>query len=249
MIGKVDMCLIDEGVARVTIDHPPVNALTAAMLRQLCDAFSQIGGDGSIRAVILIGANGVFCSGADLRGAGRDGAQALEPFGEMFEILGSLAIPVIAAIDGVCIGGGLELALCCDLRIATTRARFVCAGANMGLIASASRLPRLIGVGRAKAMLLTGLAHDAQTALDWGLVTALHAPDLLAGAALELAGRIASRAPLAVEAVKHVVDSGGDLDDVLILERQEARRLSASKDHAEAVAAFLGKRDPHFSRI
>ena len=118
---------------------------------------------------------------------------------------------MIAAINGWCVGGGFELALCCDLRIASAEARFVCAGVNMGLMVSAWRLPRLIGVSRAKAMLLTGSPHDARTAELWGLVTAVCEPEALQGAAIELASRIASRAPLSVEATKRIASRAPDL--------------------------------------
>ncbi len=114
----------------------------------------------------------------------------------MLERIETYLIPVIAAVNGHCLGGGLELASVCDIRIASQAASFVCAGVNVGLMASAYRLPRLIGVARAKQMLLTGAPHDAATAERFGLVTAVHAADTLLPEAIRLAARIASRAPL-----------------------------------------------------
>jgi enoyl-CoA hydratase/carnithine racemase len=205
-----------------------------------------------VRAIVLTGSGRAFCSGADLKEAGRrDGSNdGLSLFGSVLECVAGARVPVIAAVNGHCIGGGLELALCCDLRIASTAARFVCAGVNVGLMASTYRLPRLIGVSRAKAMLLTGLPFDASVAEAWGLVTALHRPEELKEAALELAQRIASRAPLAVEAAKRFVDKaiGMTPDDAREVLARELPPLLASRDHREAVCAFNEKREPVFSR-
>ena len=182
--------------------------------------------------------------------AGEQG-EDLAGFGRLLERLDATRAPVIAAINGWCIGGGFELALCCDIRVASTEARFTCAGVNMGLMASAYRLPRLIGVSRAKAMLLTGSPHDAATAEHYGLITGLHAPDDLAAAALALAERIAGRAPLSVEATKRVASSRGlawQPEDSAAMKVADLRVLRRSADHKEAVTAFREKRDPVFTR-
>jgi len=159
-------------------------------------------------------------------------------------------VPVIGAINGWCVGGGFELALCCDIRIASTEAQFVCAGVNVGLTASTYRLPRLIGIGPAKQMLLTGLETDAETAYRFGLVTALHKPDHLMAAAIALAERISSRAPLSVEATKRLAGQALNLTpaDGMAALAKELIPLSRSQDHAEAVSAFLEKRQPLFKR-
>jgi enoyl-CoA hydratase/carnithine racemase len=168
----------------------------------------------------------------------------------LLERLDATRAPVIAAINGWCIGGGFELALCCDIRMASTEAKFVCAGVNMGLMASAYRLPRLIGVSRAKAMLLTGLPHDAETAERFGLVTAVHAPEALAGAASALAERVASRAPLSVEATKRIAGRALDLspEEAAPMQAKALSVLRRSSDHKAAVAAFREKREPTFTR-
>jgi enoyl-CoA hydratase len=240
------------GVALVEIDNPPRNAMTRAMLAAMTSAFGQIHADTAVRAVVLTGKGRAFCSGADLKeaashfGRGED----LDSFGRALRAVEQCRVPVIAAIDGYCIGGGFELALCCDLRIASTDASFVCAGVNVGLMASTYRLPRLIGVSRAKAMLLTGLGHDATSMERWGLVTAVHAPDSLLEAAMKLAARIASRAPLSVEASKRVVDAALDLppEQAQATLRTELAGLRNSEDHHEAVSAFNQKRQPTFHR-
>ncbi|HEX7758603.1 MAG TPA: enoyl-CoA hydratase/isomerase family protein [Caulobacteraceae bacterium] len=245
---------MENGVVVLEIDNPPMNALGREMLRRMQEAFAQVDADPTIRAVVLTGRGRAFCSGADLKEAARGheegGGEDLGDFGRMLEIVAACRAPVIAAINGFCGGGGFELALCCDLRIASSAASFVCAGVNMGLMASTYRLPRLIGVSRAKAMLLTGLPHDVATVEAWGLVTAVHAPDALQAAALALADRIASRAPLSVEASKRVADRALDmsLQEADAMMAPEMRVLRHSADHREAVAAFVQKRDPVFTR-
>lgn len=171
-------------------------------------------------------------------------------FGHLLERLDATRAPVIAAVNGWCVGGGFELSLCCDIRIASTEARFVAAGVNVGLMASAYRLPRLIGVSRAKAMLLTGLPHDAETAERFGLVTSVHPPQALRGAAIALAERVASRAPLSIEATKRIAGRAPDLspDEAAPLQAAELARLRRSQDHKDALEAFREKREPTFFR-
>jgi len=174
----------------------------------------------------------------------------LAGFGRLLDRLEATRVPLTAAITGWCVGGGFELACCCDIRIASTEAKFVCAGVNVGLMASTYRLPRLIGVGRAKAMLLTGLPHDAETAERYGLTTGTYAPDDLMTWAHRLAERIASRAPLSVEATKRTATRAVDLspEDANRMLGAELRVLRKSNDHKAAVAAFRERKDPEFTR-
>ncbi|MGE5566425.1 MAG: enoyl-CoA hydratase/isomerase family protein, partial [Parcubacteria group bacterium] len=155
-----------------------------------------------------------------------------------------------AAVNGHCVGGGLEVALACDIRLASTKAVFTAAGVNVGLMASAYRLPRVIGVAKAKVMLLTGLPVDAQGALANDLVTEVHEPEALVDAAVALATRIASRAPLSVEATKRTASRAMDMDaaEAARSNAEEIAILSASEDHAGAVAAFAERREPVFRR-
>lgn len=240
-------------VARLDLDHPPVNALSGALRAALFAALDALDADLEVRVVILTGRGRQFCGGDDLQeAAARLGGptDALMEFGRLFDRIERLRPPVIAAVNGPCAGGGLELALSCDLRIAAPPARFVCAGVNIGLMASAHRLPRLIGLGRAKALLLTGRSLDPETAERWGLVTEIHPSEALEAAALALAERIASRAPLAVEAVKR--HAGRAFDTPTAEGRTAYDRslmdLAGTADHAAAIAAFLNRREPDFER-
>ena len=199
MSGTIHLGREGAHVALLEIDNPPRNTLGTAMRAKLRDELARLGADHSVRAVVVSGRGKAFCSGDDLReelaavaGGGAPGANLLD-FGRLLDEVESFRAPVIAAINGWCVGGGVELALCCDVRLASTEARFVCAGVNVGLTASAYRLPRLIGVANAKHMLFTGLPYDAETAARFGLVERAASPGRAAprGAAARRADRVA----------------------------------------------------------
>jgi enoyl-CoA hydratase len=242
-----------EGVVLLEIDNPPANALGAGMRAKMTALLAELEADLSVRAVVLTGRGRTFCTGDDLREASAHGAvspKAVADFNAMLDRIETFRAPIIAAVNGHCVGGGLEVALCCDIRLASTQAVFTAAGVNVGLMASAWRLPRMIGQGPAKMMLLTGLPVSGEGAMANGLASELLEPDALIPRAIELATRIASRAPLSVEATKRIAGRAMDLG------REEANRavlaeieaLSASEDHAGAVAAFAERRDPEFRR-
>jgi enoyl-CoA hydratase len=250
MAGTVELARMGGKIALVELDNPPMNAMNAESCSKMLEVFGALQDDYEIRAIVFTGRGRAFCSGADLKEARQGSGEGVSAFGRVLECVAASRAPVIAAVNGHCIGGGLELALCCDLRIASTDARFVCAGVNVGLMASTYRLPRLIGISRAKAMLLTGSLFDASVMEAWGLVTALHAPEQLTDAALVLAERIASRAPLSVEATKRFADRAVDMAPAEAREMvvRELSVLQASRDHQEAISAFIEKREPIFSR-
>ena len=242
-------------VALLAIDNPPMNALGRAARAALLTSLDEIDADADFRAVILTGhGDKAFCSGDDLKEQAEaqkaKSSAHLGEFGRVLERIETYRLPVIAAINGWCLGGGLELASVCDIRIASSAARFVCSGVNVGLMASAYRLPRLIGVARAKHMLLTGSPVDAATADKFGLVTAMHAPDTLMAEAVALATRIASRAPLSVEATKRTAALAPDLtpQEAAAVNAKELAVLGRSADHKAALAAFAEKREPVFKR-
>jgi len=231
-------------IALVELDTAPANVLAMAERARLLDAFASIEADQAVRVVILTGRNGAFCTGDDLaESLTRDvptQSAAILHFLALCDHIAACRVPVIAAVDGWCIGGGLELALACDIRVASDRASFACSAVRMGLTASAERLVRLVGESRAKPHLLTGAPFDAARALADGIVTEVHPAADLLDAALAMAKVIASRAPLAIAATKRVA-SGFSTTEA------EIPDLAATADHAEARAAFIGKRAAVFS--
>lgn len=236
-------------VALIELDLPPTNALGATMRGLMAEGLSTLEADPAIRVVVLTGRGRLFCAGNDLRELADRKPGDLSPisdFNALISRVESLRMPVIAAVNGGALGGGLDLALACDIRLAAEGASFTASGVNVGLMASVGRLPALIGAGPARAMLLTGQPVDAATAQRFGLVTAVHPPEALLDEALALAVLIAGRAPLAVEAAKRFVamtpaDRASALDQTLAT-------LGDTADHREAVASFLEKRTPVFKR-
>jgi enoyl-CoA hydratase/carnithine racemase len=251
--GEVRLERSGEHIARFTIDNPPRNALGTTIRERFLAELDALEKDDAVRCVIIAGTGSAFCSGDDLREAATRGTGALDSlhqFGKLLARVEGFRCPVIAQVNGYAVGGGLELALCCDIRIASPQASFVAAGVNVGLMASVFRLPRLIGIARAKRMLLTGLPVDAVTAQDWGLITDMIGAESLAEETLKLAGRIASRAPLSVEAAKRQSGKAFDhtAEEAQAAARTELELLSRSADHKEGLAAFAERREPHFTR-
>jgi enoyl-CoA hydratase len=236
----------------VTIDRPPVNAIDRVTQRALSAAFTSFRDDTTVRAVVLTGAGKHFCAGADLReeqSLERDRVgDLMGDIGAMLLAIRALRCPVIAAVGGAASGGGLELALACDLRVVGPSARFVAAGVNVGLIASFASLTTLIGEARARHLLLTGERCDAERALAWGLATA--AGDDPVVMAVELATTIATKSPLSVEATKSCLNAAIDLSsaDATRLQMSTFARLFATRDHAEALSAFFDKRAGSYER-
>ncbi|WNV74165.1 enoyl-CoA hydratase/isomerase family protein [Geodermatophilus sp. DSM 44513] len=246
------------GVAVLTLDSPPRNAFGPPEGEAFLAAFAELEADPAVRCVVVTGTGTAFLAGGDLRlqqtltTPEQQRAHADHPHGlsAAMRRVEEARVPVVAAVNGDVAGGGLEFALCCDVRLAASTARFVAAGVNVGLILSWYRLPRTIGLGRAKEMLLTGAAYDAATAERWGLVTGVHEPAALLPAAVALAERIASRAPLSVEATKACANRAFDLttEEAGRLQRQTFLEVFATRDHEEALAAFFERRPPVFER-
>lgn len=250
-------------VLTITIDRPEArNALSRDMNRQLADIWMSFRDDPALRVAIITGAGEqAFCAGADLKQiagyyASMTPIQRRE-LGEHEPGLGGITRnldvgkPVIAAINGPALAGGLEIALAADLRIAAEHATFGLPEVRRGIIPGAggtARLPRLIPEGVALEMLLTGDPIDAVTAMRFGLVNRVVPAQELLSAAFALAERIAANAPLAVQAIRSAVRRGKHLplEDALRLEQFYAEPIRATSDAQEGIAAFSQKRQPKF---
>ena len=234
-----------DGVAVVTLDNPKVNALSTALLRELEDAAHALT-DQPPGAVVVTGGDRVFAAGADISEFG--GPEEAQRIGDQFlRSLNAVAdIPraTIAAVGGVALGGGCELALACDFRIASTRARFGQPEILLGIIpggGGTQRLPRLIGPSRAKDMILTGRQVDAEEALRIGLADELCEPDVLFDRALERAAELARGPVLAHGLAKRAIDRGLDitLGGGLDLEQQLFVEVFRTDDAKTGVQSFL----------
>lgn len=249
------------GVRWVELCRPgSKNGLTPAVNARLITALEGAAADPAVRVVVLTGAGGSFCSGVDLAEAARWGAQGRDEheatlrgsFHALIRAVRAVPGPVIAAVDGPAVGFGCDLALACDLRLASDRARFGEVFVRRGLMPDGGGtwvLPRLVGLSRALELAFTGDVIDAAAAERYGLVSRVVAADELAAETEALATRLAKGPPLALRLIKQAVYAGltGTLDEAL--ERELAGQLSClqSRDFAEGVAAFFAKRAPKFT--
>ena len=246
----------DGGVVTITIDHPPLNVLSAQVGRELGEALDQIDDDPTASVVILTGSGDrAFAAGADIRElqrlSGSDAEEMTHRWHRLFRRIEGFKLPVIAAVNGVALGGGCELAMACDLRYASEKARFGQPEINLGLVpgwGGTQRLPRLIGRGRALELMMTGDMFDTAEAHRLGLVNRVTAPEDLMETVGELAGRMAAKGGVALASIKTCVNEGLDqgLDEALALEAREFGAVSSTEDKAEGIAAFLEKRPAAF---
>jgi len=247
-----------DGVAEVTLHRPEVrNALNEATLRELGEVFTELAGDPAVRVVILTGAGErAFAAGGDIAAVvdfsplqARDFARLAQEVLDRVEQCGK---PVIAAINGFAVGGGCELAMACDLRIAAETARFGQPEINLGILAGwagTQRLPRLVGKGRALELLLTGELIGAQEAWRIGLVNRVVPAAELLSTARELARTLAAKPPVAARLTKSAVHNGLEMDSSRAagLEADLFALCFATSDQKEGMRAFLEKRPPRFS--
>lgn len=246
---------IREKVAILTIDNPPVNALHPKVADAIAARLAELSGEADVRAVVLCGAGKHFMAGADLEFVARLDRRGAERYvlgiQKMQDDLAQLPQPVVAVLHGATLGGGCELAMACDIRIAEADLRIGQPEVSLGLIPGAGgtqALPRLVPLGRAKRMLFTAERLTAEQALEIGLVDEVVPTGTGLDHALELAGTIAGMAPLAVTAAKRAVDLGMQMSllDANRLEATLFASLVESDDLAEGVRAFFDKRPPSF---
>jgi len=243
----------DQHVAIITFDNPPLNIITAELRPQLMAAITAVRNDASVRCVILTGAGDrSFCAGADLNEEAEltpdSVRQFLDDDCQIFDALEDLPVPVIAAINGHCMGGGLELALSCDIRIVAEDAKHLGAGVKVGLVVSTTRITRLAGPAVAKDVLLTGRIFDGTEAVRLGLASEAVPRAEVLSAALRWAHEIASRAPLAVQRTKQSIHEATTLDFSVAMSREldHFAALSATDDHKHAIQAFFSRTEPKF---
>ena len=240
---------LESGVAHVELNRPAVrNALNLEMVRALHGVLDDLSQRDEVRAVVISGAGGkAFASGADIAELrDRTHRDAFLTFnGSLFQKVEDFLRPTIAAIEGYALGGGLELALACDLRVASKTAKVGLPEATLGIYPAAGgtwRLPRLLGIGRAKDLVFTGRILESAEAFSLGIFERLCEPGEAVATAMELAATIAQNAPLALQVAKlslNLVARGGD---PTALERAGQGLLFDSADKRERMTAFLSKR-------
>ena len=252
-----NLITVESGVVTtIRLNNPPLNLVSLDVTKALRAALTRIEQDRDVRAVILAGAGDrAFCAGSDVKEfpalAGRVAEGKLIDENAAYNQLAQLPVPTIAAIEGDALGGGLELALCCDLRVASATARLGLPEVRLGVMPGSGgtqRLPRLIGLARAKELILLGELVDAETALGFGLVSRVVARGQAEPTAHELATTLAGRGPVAVREAKAVLNTtlDGSLAAGQTAELEASERVFASEDMLEGATAFREKRPPRF---
>ena len=243
-------------VAILRVDREDrLGALSREMVKALQRYAEGLADDPDVRVLVLTGTGRGFIAGADINEyegvdqATFDAYQRLSR--QTFDAMENLPMPTIAAVNGYAFGGGFELALCCDLIVASTSARFALPEVSLGLLpggGGTQRLTRAIGKRAAKEMIMTGRRISPEEAQSFGLIARLVDPEGLMGSALELADELASKAPLAVREAKRLIDDGVEapLPAALTLEQRVLSALFATEDAREGIRSFIEKRGPRF---
>jgi enoyl-CoA hydratase/carnithine racemase len=243
----------DDGVVLISLNNPPLNLMTPALMQQLCDALQELANDNAMRAVVLTGSQRAFCAGADVNSFGVFPKGTNTALGQFYyRKIEDCRLPIIAAIEGHCLGGGLELALCCDIRYASETAKIGLTEANLGLYAAyggMTRLPWLIGEANAKRMFYTAARLPGAEAVRYGVCQEVYPGEELIAKALELAHLIATKAPGSIaegKAVFHQFRSAA-FSDGFRQEQLHSPSTSYPQDFREGIAALKEKRTPKFN--
>ncbi len=253
---------VENRIAVLTIDHPPANAFNEQTIEDLASAFDEVSANVDVKTIIITGAGQfTFVAGADINEikeqidlgrAGKEVKRDLIVKGQgLFTRIEQSTKPVIAAINAICLGGGLELAMACHIRIASDTARLGQPEVSLGLLpgwGGTARLPRLIGRGKAIELILTGDMITAQEAARLGLVNKVVPSGQVVKTALDLAKKITSKSAMAAGAILRAINHGMEVSllDALKLEEDEFVELCGTYDAHEGVSAFLEKRQPKF---
>lgn len=248
---------IEDDMVVISIDNPPVNALSLQVLEDLEKIFDELDRDDQVKGVVITGTGTNFSAGADIKAfssASPDDAISISKIGQrVFNRIERFDRPVIAAVNGVALGGGNELTLACDIRISSDRARYSQPEVKLGLMPAwggTQRLSRIVGKAKAKEMIFTGQTISAQEAYRIGLVNRVVPDGEELRASLDIIRQIASiAAPLAIKAVKRVIEAGSNMssiEDAQNLEVEAMKELAGSQDLKEGLDGFLQKRQPKF---
>lgn len=255
---KFILCENKDGIAVVTMNNEKaLNALNSDTLRELDDCFTKLDKDETVDVVIITGAGRSFVAGADIKEMSSLSMLEGQEFGKLgldvFRKIETLSKPVIAAVNGFALGGGCELSMACDFRIASTKALFGQPEVGLGItpgFGGTQRLPRLVGMGMAKQLLYTASNIKADEALRIGLVNKVVEPEELMDEVMKIAQKIKSNAALAVRFCKEAINAGmqTDIDTAAKIEMVQFGRCFATQDQKEGMAAFVEKRDANFKK-
>ncbi len=245
-----------EGICVIKINNPQsLNALNTTVLSELEAAFDEVANDSTVSVVILTGEGKAFVAGADIAQMSTMNAAEGKAFGEkgaaVFRKIELLDKPVIAAINGFALGGGCELAMSCDIRIASAKAKLGQPEVGLGItpgFSGTQRLPRIVGMGRAKELIYTADVIDANEAYRIGLVNKVVEPEALMDAAMAMAKKIAKKAPIAVKYSKEAINRGmqTDIDSAIAIEANLFGLCFSTEDQKEGMGAFLEKREAQY---
>ncbi|EHQ89425.1 enoyl-CoA hydratase/isomerase family protein [Desulfosporosinus youngiae] len=246
----------EDNIGIITLNRPKVlNATNSELLKELAELLDEISGDDKVRALILTGGEKVFVAGGDIQFMSQAAPLEMEKFialgHKVYDRIANFNKPVIAAIFGMALGGGCELALACDIRIAADNAKFGQPEINLGIIPGAGgtqRLSRVVGPGWANYLIMTGRIIKADLALKIGLVTEILPAGQLMTRARELALELAAKSPVAMRLAKSCINNGANssLSSGLLYEQKVWALLFATEDQKEGMNAFLEKRKPEF---
>lgn len=246
----------EEGILTITLNNPKtLNALDYQMLSEIEKAFKIAEEDKEVRVVVITGEGKAFVAGADIKAMSVMGAQEASAFGkkgaQLFRKIETLNKPVIAAVNGFALGGGCELAMACDIRIASQKAKFGQPEVGLGItpgFSGTQRLPRIVGIGKAKELIFSGNIIGAEEAGKIGLADQVVEPDELMNRSLELAKKIAQNSSAAVSLSKQAINLGlqADMDTAIDIEVSLFALCFAGRDQKEGMNAFLEKRTPDF---
>ncbi len=251
------VCHVESEIAVLTINNPPMNTLDRTVMDGIRACFNRLRQNETVRVVLVTGEGRSFVAGADIKEFSSwtpDEVEDVTNKGQrIFMQIERFPAPVIAVINGFALGGGLELALACDLRIASENAKLGLPEVKLGIIpgyGGTQRLCRTVPVGQAKKMIYTGEIISASEAREIGLVEAVVSPDELMNTALDIARKIAANAPIAVSGTKQSINMGRNLsiEQGMDIELRIARMCFGTDDKKEGVDAFINKRRPRFLR-